>query len=74
MHRIHHSLVGDQANANYGAVLSLWDRLFGSCVEIPRAQHRDLVFGVRDLPRRDCLKLSTMFLTPWRLPRGSAAR
>jgi len=27
MHRIHHSVVYEQANSNYGAVLSIWDRL-----------------------------------------------
>ena len=74
MHRIHHSLVSDQANANYGAVLSVWDRLFGTYIRITRPQHRALVFGVRGLPRRDCLKPTAMILTPWRLPRAGAVR
>jgi sterol desaturase/sphingolipid hydroxylase (fatty acid hydroxylase superfamily) len=65
MHRIHHSVALDQANANYGAVLSVWDRLFGSYVSLTPAQHRDIVFGVRELPRRECVSLSAMLLTPW---------
>jgi sterol desaturase/sphingolipid hydroxylase (fatty acid hydroxylase superfamily) len=67
MHRIHHSVVFDEANSNYGAVLSLWDRLFGTYTSISRTQHDRIVFGVRELPRRDCLKASAMFLTPWQI-------
>jgi sterol desaturase/sphingolipid hydroxylase (fatty acid hydroxylase superfamily) len=74
MHRIHHSLAFDQANANYGAVLSIWDRLFSTHARITRAQHSDLVFGVRELPRSDCLKPSSMIMTPWLLPRAGATR
>jgi len=69
MHRIHHSVVFDQANSNYGAILSLWDRLFGTYTRLGRAQHDSIVFGVRELPPRDCLKPSAMMLTPWRIGR-----
>jgi sterol desaturase/sphingolipid hydroxylase (fatty acid hydroxylase superfamily) len=71
-HRIHHSVVFDQANSNYGAVLSIWDRLFGTYTSLDRAQHESIVFGVRELPRRDGLKPSAMFLTPWRIARTTA--
>jgi sterol desaturase/sphingolipid hydroxylase (fatty acid hydroxylase superfamily) len=73
MHRIHHSVVYDQANSNYGAVLSIWDRFFGTCTRISRAQNNRIVFGVRELPPRDCLKPSVMFLTPWLLSRVGVA-
>jgi sterol desaturase/sphingolipid hydroxylase (fatty acid hydroxylase superfamily) len=69
IHRIHHSVAFDQANSNYGAVLSVWDRLFGSFTRVTRAQHDSIVFGVRELPRRDGLKPTAMLLTPWRLGR-----
>ena len=71
MHRIHHAVVFEQANSNYGAVLSVWDRLFGTYTRLSRAQHNKMVFGVRELPRRDCLKPSAMFLTPWRIARAA---
>jgi sterol desaturase/sphingolipid hydroxylase (fatty acid hydroxylase superfamily) len=73
MHRIHHSVIFEQANSNYGAVLSVWDRLFGTYTSLSRAQHDRIVFGVRELPRRDCLKPSRMILTPWLLSRTPAA-
>jgi sterol desaturase/sphingolipid hydroxylase (fatty acid hydroxylase superfamily) len=73
LHRIHHSVAFDQANSNYGAVLSAWDRLFGTYTQIMRAQHEKIVFGVRELPRRDCLKPSRMILTPWLISRARPA-
>jgi sterol desaturase/sphingolipid hydroxylase (fatty acid hydroxylase superfamily) len=70
LHVIHHSVVYEEANANFGAVLSVWDRIFGTYRRLPRAQQERVVFGVRELPRRDCLKPSAMLLTPWRIPRA----
>lgn len=67
LHLIHHSMSTHEANANFGAVLSVWDRLFGTYARLPRAQQDRIVFGVRELPRRDCLKPSAMLLTPWRI-------
>jgi sterol desaturase/sphingolipid hydroxylase (fatty acid hydroxylase superfamily) len=71
MHRVHHSVVFEQANSNYGAVFSIWDRLFGTYARITPTQHDRIVFGVRELPPRDCLKPSQMFLTPWRVARAA---
>jgi sterol desaturase/sphingolipid hydroxylase (fatty acid hydroxylase superfamily) len=72
LHLVHHSIEFSRVNWNYGAVLSIWDRLFGTYTQISRAQRERLVFGVRELPRRDCLKPSAMLLTPWRIPRAIA--
>jgi len=36
VHRVHHSSLRTETDSNYGAVLTLWDRLFGTFVE-PRA-------------------------------------
>jgi sterol desaturase/sphingolipid hydroxylase (fatty acid hydroxylase superfamily) len=72
MHRIHHSVLADQANSNYGAIFSVWDRLFGTYRRIAQAQHENIAFGVRELPRRDCLKPSAMLLTPWLISRVGA--
>ena len=71
MHRIHHSVLFEQANSNYGAVLSVWDRLFGTYTWISRTQHERVIFGVRELRRPDCLRPSAMLLTPWRISRAA---
>jgi sterol desaturase/sphingolipid hydroxylase (fatty acid hydroxylase superfamily) len=73
MHRIHHSIAFAQASCNYATVFSVWDRLFRTYTRLTRAQHDSIVFGVRELRRRDCLKPSAMLLTPWRIPRAQAA-
>jgi sterol desaturase/sphingolipid hydroxylase (fatty acid hydroxylase superfamily) len=71
MHRIHHSVEFAQGSCNYATVFSVWDQLFGTYTRLTRAQHDKIVFGVRELPRRDCLKPSAMLLTPWRLARAA---
>jgi sterol desaturase/sphingolipid hydroxylase (fatty acid hydroxylase superfamily) len=71
MHRIHHSVVFEQANSNYGGVLSIWDRLFGTYTRLTRRQHERVTFGVRELPPQECLKPSAMLLTPWRIRAAS---
>jgi sterol desaturase/sphingolipid hydroxylase (fatty acid hydroxylase superfamily) len=70
LHLVHHSVEFSRVNWNYGAVLSIWDRLFGTYAQISRVERDRLVFGVRELPPRDCLKPSAMLLTPWRLGRA----
>jgi len=72
LHLVHHSIEFSRENRNYGAVLSIWDRLFGTYTLISRAQRERLVFGVRELPARDCLRPGAMLLTPWRLARATA--
>jgi sterol desaturase/sphingolipid hydroxylase (fatty acid hydroxylase superfamily) len=67
LHLVHHSMAYEEANANFGAVLSIWDRMFGTFVRLPQERQERLVFGVSELPPRDCLTMSAMMLTPWRL-------
>jgi sterol desaturase/sphingolipid hydroxylase (fatty acid hydroxylase superfamily) len=73
MHRIHHSVAFAQGSCNYATIFSVWDRLFKTYTRLTRAQHDSIVFGVAELPRRDCLKPSAMLLTPWRIQRATAA-
>jgi sterol desaturase/sphingolipid hydroxylase (fatty acid hydroxylase superfamily) len=74
LHLVHHSMSSAEANANFGAVFSVWDRLFGTYTRLSRADLERLVFGVRELPRRDAVKPSAMLLTPWLLRRADQAR
>jgi sterol desaturase/sphingolipid hydroxylase (fatty acid hydroxylase superfamily) len=46
MHRVHHSVVDDEANSNFGFNLSWWDRLFGTYREAPRAGHLGMTIGI----------------------------
>ena len=38
LHRTHHSTQRIEHDSNYGAVLSLWDRLFGTLSEVKSAE------------------------------------
>ena len=35
LHLIHHSISDTEANANFGAIFSVWDRLFGTSTDFP---------------------------------------
>ena len=74
LHLVHHSMVNDEANSNFGAVFSVWDRLFGTYRRLPRAELDRLVFGVRELAPADALKPSLMIMTPWLLRRAAIER
>lgn len=47
MHRVHHSSEVDETNSNYGFNLSIWDRLFGTYIDQPKAGHQDVEIGLR---------------------------
>ena len=70
LHLIHHSDVCAEANSNFGAVLSIWDKLFGTFTPASRASVDALAFGVRELSQSDFPGLGKMLLTPWTLRRG----
>jgi sterol desaturase/sphingolipid hydroxylase (fatty acid hydroxylase superfamily) len=69
LHLVHHSVNHEEANSNFGGVLSVWDRLFGTFKPVSHTQVDRLVFGVRELPQSVCLNLSGMLRVPWRLGR-----
>ena len=46
MHRVHHSVERDETDSNYGFNLSIWDRLFRTYREQPRAGHDAMVIGI----------------------------
>lgn len=48
MHRVHHSVEDDETNSNFGFNLSVWDRLFGTYRDQPRAGHQGMTIGIRE--------------------------
>jgi hypothetical protein len=49
MHRVHHSVVVQESNSNFGFNLPWWDRLFGTYRDQPAAGHIDMKLGVEPL-------------------------
>ncbi|MBV8772115.1 MAG: sterol desaturase family protein [Deltaproteobacteria bacterium] len=74
LHRVHHSAKRAEADANYGAVLSVWDRVFGTLVLLSPREHQRIVFGVADMPRHDGLNPIPMLLLPLQLGRRPTRR
>jgi sterol desaturase/sphingolipid hydroxylase (fatty acid hydroxylase superfamily) len=48
MHRIHHSVVLEETDSNYGFNLPWWDRLFGTYRAQPRDPHDTMLIGQAD--------------------------
>jgi sterol desaturase/sphingolipid hydroxylase (fatty acid hydroxylase superfamily) len=67
MHRVHHSVEDDETNSNFGFNLSIWDRLFGTYRDQPRAGHEDMTIGIRDhRDPREVDQLPGMLSLPFR--------
>ena len=47
MHKVHHHYVLPYTDSNYGSIFSIWDRLFGTYMELDREK---LVYGVDVFP------------------------
>ena len=46
MHRVHHSVIANETNSNFGFNLPWWDRLFGTYRAQPAAGHANMTIGL----------------------------
>ncbi|WP_093029093.1 sterol desaturase family protein [Ruegeria marina] len=46
MHRVHHSVLREEHDSNYGFALSIWDRLMGTYVAQPSKGHEGMTIGL----------------------------
>ncbi|MEM6799738.1 MAG: sterol desaturase family protein, partial [Planctomycetota bacterium] len=67
MHRVHHSRVREETNSNYGSVLPLWDRLFGSLRV--RRDVDQIALGLDDFADERNQTLNGMLTTPLANPK-----
>lgn len=63
MHRVHHSVIPEETNSNFGFNLSCWDRLFGTYHAQPQAGHTGMTIGLRQF--RQSLSLRHLLQLPW---------
>ena len=68
MHRVHHSALPTETNANYGFSLSIWDRLFGTYVAQPTMGHSDMTIGLHSFRQESDLYLHRMLIQPIHSP------
>lgn len=63
MHRIHHSKNTNHSNCNFGFFLSVWDRLFGSYIELP---NQDYQVGTEEFDSKREIWLDKLLSQPFR--------
>ncbi len=64
LHQVHHHYQQPYTDSNYGDVLSIWDRLFGTFKRLPK---EDLVFGIdTHMKNEDSLSFKSLFKIPFR--------
>jgi sterol desaturase/sphingolipid hydroxylase (fatty acid hydroxylase superfamily) len=65
VHRLHHSAVAAETNANLGGFVTWWDRLFGTYRDQPEAGHEGMVIGLKEFRDPKHLKLHWILANPF---------
>jgi sterol desaturase/sphingolipid hydroxylase (fatty acid hydroxylase superfamily) len=66
MHRIHHSVVIRERNANYGTIFSFWDRMFGTLLK--EVDQENIVIGLGAYRDPKALHINHLLLMPFGRP------
>ena len=66
MHRVHHSVVRQETNSNFGFNLPWWDRLFGTYRDQPAGGHQAMTIGLAQFRDPSELRLDRILLQPLR--------
>jgi sterol desaturase/sphingolipid hydroxylase (fatty acid hydroxylase superfamily) len=65
MHRVHHSVLVEETNSNYGFNLPWWDRLFGSYRDQPARGHEQMEIGLSEYPGEGPTHLGWALVNPF---------
>jgi sterol desaturase/sphingolipid hydroxylase (fatty acid hydroxylase superfamily) len=65
MHRIHHSIVAEETNSNFGFNLSIWDKMFKTYIQLPSAGVKNIHIGLPIFRSSKYLKLHHMLTIPF---------
>src|SRR5512141_3061256 len=66
MHQVHHSIVRDETDSNFGFNLPWWDRLFGTYRAQPEAGHTGMTIGIPIFRDPGELRIDRMLTQPFR--------
>jgi sterol desaturase/sphingolipid hydroxylase (fatty acid hydroxylase superfamily) len=64
MHRLHHSVIVQETNSNFGFNFPWWDRLFGSYRDQPKGGHAAMEIGIRGFQNEHEQMLHRLLLHP----------
>ena len=65
MHRIHHSTYQPETDSNYGVMIPLWDRLFGTYTEAPHEAQTAMKLGLDEVRGRETHNLFWLIACPF---------
>jgi sterol desaturase/sphingolipid hydroxylase (fatty acid hydroxylase superfamily) len=65
MHRVHHSVLPQETDSNFGFNLPWWDRLFGTYRAQPRDGHDSMVIGLKEFREIRQLGLRQLLMIPF---------
>jgi sterol desaturase/sphingolipid hydroxylase (fatty acid hydroxylase superfamily) len=65
MHRIHHSVIIQETDSNFGFNLPWWDRLFGTYRDQPTHSHKEITLGLANYREKKWLTLPWMLVNPF---------
>ena len=65
MHRVHHSIVRQETNSNFGFNLPWWDRIMGTYRAQPAAGHEGMTIGLENFREAGDLTLPRLLLLPF---------
>ncbi len=66
MHQVHHSIVREETDSNFGFNLPWWDRLFGTYRDRPAAGEQGITIGLPNFRDRSELTLLRLVTQPFR--------
>lgn len=67
MHKVHHHHVLPYTDSNYGNIFSIWDRLFGTFMTLPK---EEIIYGIDTYPHpEDHNELKSLLKIPFQKPR-----
>jgi sterol desaturase/sphingolipid hydroxylase (fatty acid hydroxylase superfamily) len=69
MHKVHHHHVLPYTDSNYGNIFSIWDRLFGTFMTLPK---EEIIYGIDTYPKpEEHNQLKNLLKIPFQKPRSS---
>ncbi len=65
MHRVHHSVIINETNSNYGFNFPWWDRIFGTYIDQPEKGHYDMTIGLPNFRDAKALVFPKLLMIPF---------
>ena len=65
MHRVHHSVIRNETDSNYGFNLPWWDRIFGTYKAQPESGHSGMKIGLLEIAGDRAIKLGGLLVQPF---------